>query len=224
MLAEGELQALRELSTPAVANAVDALDVRPKVGFAVRPEIACQFPDFPPMVGFAATVMVSAGHPADPDHTPHRHRYWEYLDGMPKPLIAVIHDMDEPKGQGAFLGEVNGAIHRGLGCVGAVTDGGFRDVEELRALGLQLFAPYPVPLAGYMHIVDFGMAVRVGGLLIRPGELLHGDRHGVITVPPEAVGRIPAAAAQVRSRELEVVELYRSGRFSLEELKRRRPR
>ena len=107
----------------------------------------------------------------------------------------MVHDQDDPKAVGAFLGEVNGAIHRGLGCVAAVTDGGIRDVDELRAMGLQVFAPSVITSAGYMHIVDFGGPVKVGGLLVRSGDLLHGDRHGVLSVPHEVVARIPDAAA-----------------------------
>lgn len=219
-----DLSMLAALSTPAVANAIDALDLRPKTGFATDPSIICQFREMASVVGYAATLTVSADHADETGAAPHRHRYWEYLESLPKPIIVVVHDADDRKGQGAFLGEVNGTIHRGLGCIAAVTDGGYRDVPELRALGLQVFAPFTVTSAGYMHIVDFGRPVRVGGLLVRPGDILHGDRHGLISVPPEAVDRIPDTAAAVRQKELEIVDLYASGRFSLDQLKRLRPR
>jgi regulator of RNase E activity RraA len=218
------LDALLGLSTPAVSNAIDALDVRPKIGFTAGPEIACQFPDLPVVVGYAVTVQVSAQEPPPPAEVIHRHTYWAYLASVPAPRVVVVKDMDAPSGQGAFLGEVNGAIHRGLGCVAAVTDGGFRDLPELRALGLQVFGPAPVTSAGYMHIVGFGAPVRIGRLLVRSGDLLHADVHGVLQVPLDAAARIPETAGAIRRGELEVLDLYHSGRFTLETLKQIRPR
>jgi 4-hydroxy-4-methyl-2-oxoglutarate aldolase len=196
----------------------------PKIGFTAGPEIACQFPDLPVVVGYAATVQVSAQASPPPGNAIHRHDYWTYLESLPAPRIVVVKDMDTPAGQGAFLGEVNGAIHRGLGCVAAITDGGFRDVPQLRKLGLQVFGPAPVTSAGYMHIVAFGAPVRVGRLLVRSGDLLHADEHGVLQVPAEVAARIPEAAASIRRGELEVLELYHAGQFTLERLKQVRPR
>ena len=189
----------------------------------MRPEITCRFPELGVRAGYAATVVVSAQSLADGARAVHRHRYWEYLESVPSPRIVVVHDADEPRAVGAFLGEVNGAIHRGLGCVAAITDGGIRDVSELRSMDLQTFASSVITSAGYMHIVDFGVPVNVGGLQVRSGDLLHVDQHGVVSVPIEVAGRIPATAAQIRKRELEVVDLYRSGAFDLDALKRIRP-
>jgi len=223
LVSDSVLKALVGLSTPSVANAIDALGVRPKVGFTMRPEIACQFIELPPVVGYAATVTIAAEYPPDPASAIHRHAYWDFLASLPKPLILVAQDLDEPSGLGAFLGEVNGTIHRGLGCIATITNGGYRDVDEMRALGLQVFAQYAITSAANMHIVEFGKPVRVGGITVTSGDLLHGDRHGVISVPAEAAQRIPEAAARIREKELEIVSLYASGKFTLDELKKLRP-
>jgi 4-hydroxy-4-methyl-2-oxoglutarate aldolase len=214
------LEELRGLSTPAVANAIDALDLRSKLGFSPGPGFGGMFPELGPVVGFAATVVVSA----QPDSGVHRHQYWEYLASVPAPRIVVVYDQDDDAAQGAFLGEVNGAIHRGLGCVAALTNGGVRDLPELLDLGLQVFGGSPITSAGYMHIVSFGAEVPIGRLTVRSRDLLHGDQHGVLLVPDDAVERIPAAAADIRRKELEVVDLYRSGHFDLARLKEIRPR
>ena len=99
------------------------------------------------------------------------------------PRVVVMHDVDEPRGQGAYWGEVQANIHRALGCLGVVTDGTVRDLPEAEAVGFQFFSAHVSVSHAYVHMVDFGIPVKVGGLVDPPGDLLHGDQHGVVVVP-----------------------------------------
>jgi len=130
----------------------------------------------------------------------------------------VLEDLDKPPGLGAFLGDMHAAILRALGCIGYVTDGAVRNLPRVRDLGLHLFAGNVAVSHAYAHIFDFGSTVEVGGLEIRPGDLLHGDRHGLLSVPTKIAAEVPAVTARLQQGERKVIEFCRSKEFSVEKL------
>jgi 4-hydroxy-4-methyl-2-oxoglutarate aldolase len=132
----------------------------------------------------------------------------------------VMEDIDQPPGVGAYFGEVQTNIHRRLGCIGVVTNGHVRDLDEVHALGFHYFAGGVCVSHAYVHLIDFGLEVNVGGTSVHSGDLIHADKHGVLLVPKEIAGDIPAAAAKVADREHRVISHCRSPDFSLEELSR----
>jgi 4-hydroxy-4-methyl-2-oxoglutarate aldolase len=120
---------------------------------------------------------------------------------------------------GAFLGDTHGAILKALGCIGYVTDGAVRELPRVRELGLHVFAGNVAVSHAYAHIFDMGSPVKVGGLRIEPGDLLHGDQHGFLTVPAEVARDIPAVADRLLQVERRVIEFCRSREFSVEKLR-----
>ena len=130
----------------------------------------------------------------------------------------VIQDTDKQPGTGAFLGKVHVNILLALGCVGAVTNGPARELPGIEASGFQVFAGRVAISRAYVHIVEFGGPVEVGGLKIQPGDLIHGDRHGIIIVPKDLATRLPAVAAKIAEQKQQVIELSRKPGASLEEL------
>jgi regulator of RNase E activity RraA len=145
--------------------------------------------------------------------------WWSHIASIPGPHIVVIEDIDEKPGTGSLLGEVHCRILQALGCAAAVTNGSVRDVPAIRASGFQAFANHVSVSHAYAHIVDFGRPVTVGGLQIRPGDLLHADSHGVISVPVEIAAEIPAVAAHMMQRDREVIELCKAGGVTIEKLR-----
>jgi regulator of RNase E activity RraA len=218
-LAPDQLAALRTLSSPTVANAIETFRVRAREAGILSSEIRALFPELGPIVGYAATAVIRAERPPAEGHRASTFAWWDYLQTMPSPRIVVIHDLDEPRGQGAFWGEVQATIHMALGCVGAVTDGSVRDLDEVRALGFQLCAAHVSVSHANVHLVDFGLPVKVGGVWIAPGDLLHADQHGAVVIPPEVADRIPEAAERVAADEQRIIQVCRGGGFSLERLK-----
>jgi 4-hydroxy-4-methyl-2-oxoglutarate aldolase len=218
-LSPAELEALRALNTPTVANAIERFEKRPRhLGFT-SPEVRCVFPEMPPIVGYAATAMILAEQPAVGTRIPSRHDYWDAILSVPAPRIAVIQDLDQPLAIGSFWGEVNSNIHRALGCIGTITNGGVRDLDEVRALGFQMFASAVIVSHAYVHLVDFGTPVKVGGLVVQPGDLIHADKHGAIVIPHEIAREVPAAAAEVERIERRIINYCQSPEFSVEGLK-----
>jgi 4-hydroxy-4-methyl-2-oxoglutarate aldolase len=219
-LSQTEFDALRRLDTCMVSNAVETFDVRLRnTGFADA-RIRCMFDDLPPMVGYAATARVRSGEPPMAGRFYHdRTDWWSSILATPAPRIVVLEDADNPPGLGAFLGDMHAAILRALGCVGYVTDGAVRELPRVRQSSLQLFAGNVAVSHAYAHIYDIGGAVKIGGLEIHPGDLLHGDRHGLLSVPLEVAGQVPAAAARLQTQEQAVIDFCRSKEFSVEKLR-----
>ena len=215
------LEELGKLSTPTVSNAIELFDVRGREEGFTDSSVRCIFPELGVMTGYAATLRMSSTAPPPPDGLERSFRYWKSILKVPAPRVVVVQDLDDPPGLGAFWGEVNANIHRALGCVGAVTNGSVRDLDEVKALGFHLFAGSVAVSHAYNHVVDFGVPVRVGGLEVKPGDLIHADKHGVLTVPKGVAPRVPEAAMLIADREKEVMDLARRRDFSLDELKAR---
>ena len=214
-----ELDALRRLDTCMVSNAIETFQLRLRnAGFADS-RVRCVFEDFPPLVGYAATARLRTGEPPIAGFYHDRHDWWNSILQVPLPRIVVLQDLDEPPGIGAFLGDVHAAILGALGCVGYVTNGAVRELPRVKDLGLHVFAGNVSMSHAYAHIFDFGSKVTVGGLEVQPGDLMHGDRHGILTVPKEIASEIPAVAARLLESEKEVIDFCRSQEFSVDKLR-----
>ncbi|MGO9270654.1 MAG: RraA family protein [Terriglobia bacterium] len=219
-LSEAELDALRQLDTCAVEDAIVTFDLRARnTGFA-NSTIRCLFEDFPPMVGYAATARLRSGdRPMSGRSFQDRTDWWTSILDVPAPRIVVLEDIDEPPGVGAFLGDVHASMLQGLGCIGYVTNGGVREVPALRRMGMHVFARNVAVSHAYARIIDFGCPLLVGGMPVGPGDLLHGDRHGVLTVPRQIAAEIPRVAEELRERDRRMIEVCRSPGFSVEKLR-----
>jgi regulator of RNase E activity RraA len=147
--------------------------------------------------------------------------WWTYVASLPKPRVLVVEDADGKPGLGAFIGEIHASIGVALDCVGCVTNGAVRDLPPIKALNFQLFAGKLSVSHAYAHIIDFNEPVEIGGLKIRSGDLLHGDRHGVLNIPLDIAAEIPAEASKLVREEREFTQFCQSPEFSLEELAKR---
>jgi regulator of RNase E activity RraA len=147
--------------------------------------------------------------------------WWKHITSVPSPRVVVMQDIDPEPGTGAFLGMVHVNILKALGCVGAVTNGAARELTGIESSGFQVFAGRLAISRAYVHIVEFGGPVEVGGLKIQPGDLIHGDRHGIITIPPDVARELPAVAGRIMEKKQQVIELSKKAGATVEELSRR---
>ncbi len=216
-----DLEAFKKYNTPTIANAIEVFNLRGRhLGFLPH-RIRCLFPDLGPIVGYAVTSVTRADPPTGtgPDLNAD---YLRYVAAQPGPKIAVGQDLDDPPGLGAQFGEVNATIHQKLGCVGHITDGCPRDLDEVRGLGFPLFGLNPCVSHAYVRLVDFGKPVKLAGVEVMPGELIHADKHGVCLIPLDIAPRLLDACAEVEALERPLLDLCRSDAFDLEEYIRRR--
>ena len=222
-LRPAQLEQFRQLSTCLVASAIETFHVRlPNTGFADS-TIRCIFQGQPSLVGYSATARLRSSHPrmeASKSYDYYdRIDWWNNILSVPAPRVVVIEDVDDPAGLGAFVGEVHANILLALGCAGIVTNGAVRDLTDIRPTEFQMFAGNVSVSHAYAHIFDFGGRVMVGGLEIRPGELVHGDCHGVQTIPFEIADRVSTVAREIRQRRHQLIGLRRSADFSIEKLR-----
>ena len=220
-LSNEQVDALRRLDSCILANAIETFHQRLRNEGFVDHTVRSLFPELSPMVGYAATVKIRGSAPPLADGPyPDRTDWWDYVESLPKPRVVVLQDVATKPGLASLVGEVHMTILRTLGCVGVVTNGSVRDIPAARAAGFHYFAGSVSVSHGYVHIVDFGAPVEIGGLTIESGTLLHGDLHGVQSVPLSIVPEIPAVAARIAARERALIALCRSKKFSIENLRR----
>jgi regulator of RNase E activity RraA len=210
-----QLAELQKFATPSISNGIETFGIRPRNQGFMNPTVRCMFPEMSPMVGYAFTVKIRAAFQAERSRSVGDYR--RAVLAAPKPTVVVIQDTDTQP-IGAFWGEVNSNIHKALGAVGTVTNGGVRDLNEVRALGFHFFAQFVQVSHAYVHLEDWGTPVEVGGLTIRPGDLLHGDLHGVIHIPGEIASDLARATAEVERRERIIVSTAQAPDFSIEKL------
>ncbi len=215
-LSAEQIEGLRRYNTPTISNAIEVFNVRPRHQGFLPHQVRCLLPDLGVIVGYAVTSQTRAlpHEDAPPDLNADYYRYVAEATG---PKIAVGQDLDDPAGLGAQFGEVNATIHQRLGCVGHITDGCPRDLDEVRALGFGLFGLNPCVSHAYVRLVGFGRPVKLVGVEIRPGDLIHADKHGVCIIPTEIAPRLAEACADVERLERPLLEICRSDDFSLEE-------
>lgn len=203
-----QIQELKNFDTCVISDAIESFGVRLRnQGFATA-GFRCLFKSLPPLVGYAATCKIrSADPPIVGSRYEERTDWWRHIGKIPAPRIVVMEDVDKPPGTGAFIGKVHANILLALGCVGAITNGAARELPGIEAIGFQVFAGRIAISRAYIHVIEFGGPVEVGGLTIQPGDLIHGDRHGILTVPHQLVPLLPAAAQEICRKKQNVIAL-----------------
>jgi len=195
-LSTAELLQLQRWNTPTIYNGWEQRTRRNAAREAFNLEETRDFmPQMGPMVGWAVTVVIE---PSNKKHRATNPNAWSdyrrYVAGVPGPKIIVVQDLDKPRVIGAFWGEVNSNMHRALGCVGTITDGAIRDLDEMTTAGFKALARRLCVGHAFSHPVRWGCPVEVFGRKIRPGDLIHADKHGFLAVPPaEQAGLLEAA-------------------------------
>jgi regulator of RNase E activity RraA len=216
-----QYEALRRLDTCTVSNALESFEVRLRNEGFTDSTVRCMFARSDSMIGNAVTAKIHCSGPPIEGH-PYLERtdWWNAILSVPPPRVVVIEDIDKTPGRGALLGEVHANILMALDCVGAVTNGAVRDLHAVESMGFHFFARNAAVSHSYVHIVSVGGPVEIGGLKVRTGDLIHGDCHGVLSVPREIAAEIPAVAERIRDQERRIIALCRAPDFSLEKLRK----
>ncbi len=219
-LSKEEFKDLKVLDSCAVANAIERFRVQLRNEGYAEGGLVCRYPHVPPMLGYAMTLKVrSTAPPSRGNFFLQNNNWWDALVALPAPRVVVLQDMDRLPGAGALIGDMHVCILKTLDCVGVVTNGAVRDVGRIEGLDFQMFSKTLSVSHAYSHIVHVGGPVQIGNLEIFPGDLIHGDGHGIVRIPRELATRIPATAAALRKKEEAVMAYCRSPEFSIEGLR-----
>jgi regulator of RNase E activity RraA len=215
-----QLAALREISSPTVANAIETLAIRDRATGYLGGSVRCQFPELGTMVGRAVTASVR-----DTPGVSHGGvgliELFEAVRDMPSPSVIVLADASGQPSRLAFAGEVMVTVAQRLGAIAMVTDGALRDVPEARALQFHYFMRYAVVSHAWFDVVDVGTPVTIDGQLIRTGDILHGDVNGITTIPDNAVADVITAAEQITENEKQLISYLRSAEFDFDTFRKK---
>lgn len=208
------LDLLSRVDTPTVCNAIEVVQGKRGFNGFTRGTMVCTEPGMA-VVGYAATAQIAAlAPPTDPPEAIRARRmaYYKAMHDATKPSVAVIEDLDYPNCIGAYWGEINTTIHKGFGMSGALTNGVVRDLGDLPH-GFPVIAGSVGPSHGFVHVRSLGQPVRVMGLEVRHGDLVHTDRHGAVVVPPEVIGSLAEAIRKLQETERLVLDPARTPGF-----------
>jgi regulator of RNase E activity RraA len=198
-----ELLELKRWNTPTIYNGWEQITACDPGNDGFNPEPTTDFmPEMGPMAGYAVTVVIEPGNPVHRQKTPHAwSEYRRYVASLRGPKIVVVQDMDKPRVIGSFWGEVNSSIHRALGCVGTICDGAIRDLDEMRSVGFKALARRLCVGHAYSHPVRWGCEVEVFGRVVKPGQLIHADKHGFLVIPEQDEARLLEASRFMDTNE-----------------------
>ena len=207
-----DLDVLRQWDTPTICNGLELIvPARRAVGFTVEPMVAADR-TLPPIVGLARTGLIRARE-TPRGAIPPREDWYDYVAAEGFPTVALIQDIDDRPGYGAFWGEVQSTVHLGLGVAGCVTNGSFRDLGML-APGFQIVGGRIGPSHAHVHMVKMRCQVNIFGMLADHDEVIHADFHGAVVIPAEAVKKLPEAIDIVARREQVILNAARSPGFT----------
>lgn len=196
-----QLAALAKYDTPTVCNVIELWNFRPRnLGYMNHSIMAC-FPKMPPMVGYACTTTFrSMAAPRGGDVYAGMTNQLEAFAKLPGPPVVVFQDLDEPTAAATF-GEVMCTTYKTFGAKGLITSGTGRDLDQVEALGFPVFTNGTTCAHGYCHMLSVQIPVTVGGIVVYPGDLLHGDLNGVTTIPHEIASEVPDACKELMAAE-----------------------
>lgn len=204
------LAELKSFPSPAIANGIETFDTVPRNQGYMDHSVRCIFPELGIAIGYAATATIRSREPGAPSRD---RDLWTHVMSMPEPRLVVVQDLDDPPGEGSYWGEVNSTIYTAFGAIGVITNGCVRDLDEMRAKPFFAFAGSVCVSHAYVHVVDVGIDVTVGGLTVSPGDLLLGDQHGVIRIPIDIAERLPEAVRRVNQQERGVIDMFSAPDF-----------
>jgi 4-hydroxy-4-methyl-2-oxoglutarate aldolase len=219
-VSEQDLEFLKSVDSPTIANAIEPFQVRDRTEGFIGGEVRALFPEMAPMVGVALTVTMTNR----PGEIAGRETYWrmyEALSHLPAPSVLVVQDISGAPSRCALAGEVMATMAMRVGAVGMVTDGGLRDVHEVRRLGFGYFARYVVVSHGNFGVVDVGEPVTLDGQEVRTGDILHGDANGIVVVPRQVLEGLPEAVEEVRTRERATMDFINGPGFTIAAARKR---
>jgi len=210
------LALLRRVDTPTVCNAIEVVQGQRGFDAFTRGTVLCSDPVAGAVVGFARTARIAAAPPTDPPEAIRARRmaYYRHVATGPRPAIAVVEDVDGDAAIGAFWGEINTTVHKGLGLSGALTNGVMRDLGDLPA-DFPVIAGSIGPSHGFVHVRDVGAGATVFGLAVGDGDLIHADRHGALVIPPACIGALADAIPKLLATERLILDPARAPDFDL---------
>ena len=208
-----DLELLRKFDTPTVCNVIELFNIRPHTAGYMDARIQACYPKLPPMVGYASTATFRSGGPARAGNV-----YAGLSDQValladsPGPTVVIVQDVDNPTVSATF-GEVLCSTYKAYGAAGLIASGAGRDIDQVEPLNFPCFSGGTICSHGYCHFLQLNVEVHIGGVSIHPGELIHGDRNGVTTIPLEIASAVAHGCQEFMDAEKAIFDYLKSGKL-----------
>jgi len=210
-LSAADLDLLRQYDTPTICNVIELFETQPRTAGYMDGRIRACFPEMPPIAGYAATATMRCAFPKTQGAVyGSLDEQVERFAEIPGPPVIVFQDLDDPPVAATF-GEIMCSTYQAFGAAGLITNGAARDLDQVRRLGFPAFSNGVICSHGYSHIVSIHTPVRVGGLTILPGDLLHADANGVTSIPHAIASEVAQVAAEYVAAEAVVLDFTKIG-------------
>jgi 4-hydroxy-4-methyl-2-oxoglutarate aldolase len=206
-----DLARLTQFDTPTISNTIELFEIRPRSAGYMDGRIRACFPEMAPIAGYAATATMRCAEPKrQGDVYGSLDEQVDRFAELPGTPIVVFQDLDDPPVAATF-GEIMCTTYKSFGAAGLITSGAARDLDQVRRLGFPAFSNGAICSHGCSHILDLHSTVRVGGLTIRAGDLMHADANGVTSIPMEIADQIADVAAEFVAAEAIVLDYLKQG-------------
>jgi len=203
------LQALRDFDTPSITNVVATYPANPLCLGLYNPwtenwytdqTIRCMYPELGRTVGYAVTCVYGL-----PDPSFKRLSFMDVIDALdasPKPTILVMQQKFPPEfaGKAGLAGGNMATAMKSVGCLGMISNGPSRDLDEIRPMKFQYLLSGLTPGHGEMAVHAVNVPVSVGGMDVSPGEIVHMDENGAVKFP---AAKLETVLTNVRALQTE---------------------
>ncbi|MBC7237426.1 MAG: RraA family protein [Chloroflexi bacterium] len=206
------LEELKQFDTPSITNVVATYPGNPLCLGLYNPwtenwytdqTIRCMYPELGPVVGYAVTAVYGL-----PDPNFSRLSFMDVLaaiDASKKPVIFVFQQKFPPEiaGKVGLSGGNMTTAMKALGCVGAISNGPSRDIDEIRPMKFQYLLSGITPGHGNMAVHAVNVPVHVAGMDVAPGEIIHMDENGAVKFPADKLEAVLTNVRKLRDVEAE---------------------
>ena len=179
------------------------------------------FPELGVTLGYAVTAQIDTTGPGPIDIGRGMREFTELMAAAPKPVIVIVQDIGPHKGRAAMFGDYAATVYSALGAVAFVTDGSIRDLSPLREMGFACFAAGTSVSHGNPRRVSMDIPIEIDGMVVEPGDLIHGDENGLLNVPLAAATDLPAQIERVRATEKMAMDLLNDSGGSVDDALRK---
>lgn len=217
-LKKHQIKELAAIDTPTISNAIERLNVRcPTEGFMGR-EIKSLYPELGVMVGYAVTATIDSTTPSMRKEKRMK-EFFQAIKESYKPVVLVLKTEGPKLSHTCVFGEIIAMAVKKLKAVGVVTDGCIRDLKQIRKLGFNVFAAGTVASHGIPSLTNVNASVKVGGIKVKSGDLIHGDENGILNIPWECIGNVIEEAKKVLVEEKSIIKSLHKYGLSSEVMK-----
>lgn len=210
------IEQLADFDTALIANTIGYVDPTPVHEWYMSGSIGSLTPTVGPTVGVAMTLEMDTSTPGNQADMELYYDLLTAIEQSSSPIVVIMKAVGSRPDHECILGDGMVKMMHSVGCVGAVTDGGVRDIEGILSVPFGVYARGRTIHHCAIRCARLNHPVDIGGITVSPGDLIHANMGGVIKIPPACREQLPAQATQMRAFEHAAHCIFRQKDLTLE--------